>query len=72
LQSIQKTQTIRTQFRVFHAVLFTHYCSGDKIENNEMGEEYSACGREERCIQGFGGETWGKETTWEIQAQIKG
>jgi len=22
----------------------------------------------ERCIQGFGGETWGKETTWKPQA----
>jgi hypothetical protein len=22
----------------------------------------------ERCVQGFGGETWGKETTWETQA----
>jgi len=25
-------------------------------------------GREERCIQGFGGETSGKNTTWETQA----
>ena len=23
---------------------------------------------EERCIQGFSGETWGKETTWKTQA----
>jgi hypothetical protein len=23
---------------------------------------------EERCIQGFGGETWGKDTTWKTQA----
>jgi len=22
----------------------------------------------ERLVQGFGGETWGKETTWNIQA----
>jgi len=29
-----------------------------------------ACmGGEERRIQGFGGETGGKETTWEIQAR---
>ena len=28
-----------------------------------------ACmGLEERCIQGVGGETWGKEITWETQA----
>jgi hypothetical protein len=34
-----------------------HYCSGDKIEKNEMGEASSAYGREERLIQGFGVET---------------
>ena len=28
----------------------------------------SRYGEEERCIQGFGGETWGKEITWETQA----
>ena len=32
------------------------YCSGDKIEKNEMGGACSAFGGEERCIQGFGGE----------------
>jgi hypothetical protein len=26
--------------------------------------------REERCIQDFGGETCGKETTWKTQAYI--
>jgi hypothetical protein len=25
-------------------------------------------GREERCIHGFSGETWRKETTWKTQA----
>ena len=35
---------------------------------NEMGGAGSAYGGEERCIQGFGGEAWGKETTWETQA----
>jgi len=38
-------------------VLITQYCSGDKIEKNEMG---GVCrvygGGEERRIQGFGGE----------------
>ena len=28
--------------------------------------------RKERCIQGFGWETSGKETTWKIQAQMRG
>jgi hypothetical protein len=42
-------------------------CAGDKIEKNEMWGECSAFGLEERSIQGFGGETWGKEATWETQ-----
>ena len=40
---------------------------GDKIEKNEIGVACSAYGGEERRIQGFGGETWGKEATWETQ-----
>ena len=38
-------------------VLLTHYCSGNKIEKNEMGGACGANGGEERCVQGFGGET---------------
>jgi len=42
--------------------LSDQYCSPNivlvkKIENNEMGGACSACGGEEWCIQGFGGET---------------
>ena len=33
------------------------YCSGDQIEKNEMGGACSTYGGEERCMQGFGGET---------------
>jgi hypothetical protein len=33
-----------------------------------MGVACSAFVEEERHVQGFGGETWGKETTWETQA----
>jgi hypothetical protein len=32
-----------------------------------MGRTCSTYGGEERSIQSFGGETWGKETTWKIQ-----
>jgi len=42
-------------------------CSGDKIET-EMGRGCSAYGGEDRRIQGFGGATLGKDTTWETQA----
>jgi hypothetical protein len=46
------------------------YCSnqhslGDQIENNDMGGTCSA--DVERCIQGFGEETWGKETMGETR-----
>jgi hypothetical protein len=34
-----------------------HYCSGNKIEKNEMGGASSTYGGEERFIQDFGGET---------------
>ena len=40
------------------------YYSSDKIEKNEMGWTCSRCGGEERFIQGFGGESGWKETTW--------
>jgi hypothetical protein len=38
-------------------VLLTRYYSGDQIEKNEMGGACSTYGGEERCMQGFGGET---------------
>jgi len=44
----------------------------DKIEKNEMGGACSSYEWEERRIQGFDGETWEKETTWETQAQMGG
>jgi len=46
------------------------YCSGDPIEKTEMGGVCSTYWREERGILGFGGEIYGKETTWKTQAYI--
>jgi hypothetical protein len=37
--------------------LLTQYCSGDKIEKNEMSRACSIFAGEEWRIQGFGGET---------------
>jgi len=37
--------------------LLTKYCSGDKIETNEMGGTCSVYGGEERRVEGFGGKT---------------
>jgi hypothetical protein len=50
------------------SLILNQYCAVDKIEKNEMGGAYSSYGGEERCVQGSGGETWGKETTRETQA----
>jgi hypothetical protein len=41
---------------------------GDKIEENEMDGTCSVYGGEERRIQGFGEEIFGKETTLKNQA----
>ena len=39
------------------SVLLSKYYWGVEIEKNEIGGACSTCGGEERCIQGFGGET---------------
>jgi hypothetical protein len=36
--------------------LLTKYYSGDKIKENEMCRINGTCGRQEKCMQGFGGE----------------
>jgi hypothetical protein len=46
------------------SVLLTHYFADDNIEKNEMGWACNSNGGGERCVQGFGGETWGKGNTW--------
>ena len=44
----------------------------DKIKKNEMGRACGTYGGGERRVQGCGGETRGKETTGETQAQMGG
>jgi hypothetical protein len=39
------------------SVLLTKYRLGDRVKKPEMGRTCSMYGREERCIQGFNGET---------------
>jgi hypothetical protein len=41
--------------------------SDDQIQKNWMGKSCSMHGGKERCIQDFGRETWGKESTWEMR-----
>jgi hypothetical protein len=38
--------------------------SRDQFEKNEMGGVCSTYGGEERCVEDFGGEIWGEESTW--------
>ena len=53
-------------------MLLTKYCSGDKIEKNDVGEACNTYGGMERHIQGLRGETRGKERTWKTQAWMGG
>jgi hypothetical protein len=56
------------QWGSWWSVLRTKYYLGDRIKKNEMGGACGTYGGEERCIQGYAGETWGKETIWKTQA----
>jgi hypothetical protein len=43
--------------RALCSVLLTKYHSGDQVKKTEMGRTCGTYGGEERCIQGFSGET---------------
>jgi hypothetical protein len=43
--------------RSFKICILSQYYSYDIIKNNEIGGVCGTYGRQERCIQGFGGET---------------
>jgi hypothetical protein len=45
-------------------ICLTKCNSGDNIKKDEVDRAFGIFGSEEWCIKGFGGETWGKETTW--------
>jgi hypothetical protein len=42
---------------LYDLVLLTHYCTGDKIEKNEMGGTCSSDGGGKRRVHVFGGKT---------------
>jgi hypothetical protein len=48
--------------RVLCSLSLTKYYWGHQIKKPEIGRAWSTYVGEEKCIQGFGGETWGKET----------
>jgi len=49
-------------------ICLTKCNSGDNIKKDEVDSAFGMFGSEEWRIQVFGGETWGKETTWKTQA----
>jgi hypothetical protein len=57
-----------TQRGTLWSALLTKYYLDDNTKNNVMGWTYGTYEGQERWIQGFGGEIWGKETTGETQA----
>jgi len=52
--------------------MLAQYCGSDKIKKKDMGGACDAYGGGEWRVQGFGGETFGKETTGETQVQKGG
>jgi hypothetical protein len=64
----KREEVTREWRKHYNEELLTKYYTGDQIEKNEMDGEFNAYGGEERSIQGFGGKTQGKETTWKTQA----
>ena len=49
---------------LLYSILLTKYYLGDKIKKNEVGGTCNTYCGEERCIQGFGGETHRKTSAW--------
>jgi hypothetical protein len=49
--------------KLYNEELIIKYYGGDQIEKNEMGGACNTYWGQERCLQGFGRKTQGKETT---------
>ena len=63
-----KREQVTGEWRRLHNDdLLTKYYSGDQISNTEVDRACSTYGGVMRCVQGFGGETPGKDTTWNTQ-----
>jgi hypothetical protein len=61
---------------MIYRLLLNKYRSINQIKKTEMGRAYGTRGDEGRCMQGFGGETWGKRPLgahrrkWEYNIKI--
>ena len=70
-----KTDQETREWKKLHYEEFSDLYSSPNIiqmikSRTEMGRACGKYGGGERCIQGFGGETRGKQTTWKTQAQM--
>ena len=64
-----KRDQVTGEWRIMCRVMIcTAHPLGDQIKKNELGGASSTYGGELRCIQDFGGEICGKETTCKTQA----
>jgi hypothetical protein len=52
-----KWDKVTGEWRRLHNDEHQTYYLGDKIKKNDMGESCGTYGGQERCTQGFGGET---------------
>jgi hypothetical protein len=53
-------------------VLLSAYHLGDQMKDDGMGGACGLYGGGEKCIQGFGGEAWGRGTTLKTRAWTGG
>ena len=58
---IYRRSPVELLYPSFLSVLLTKYYSYDQIKKNEMGGAGGTYGRQERCVQAFGGDPLGKE-----------
>ena len=62
--------------RLYNEELYVLYSTpdiiqGDQINKTEMDRAYNTYGGDQRCIQGFGEETYGKEAIGKTHAQMR-
>ena len=59
---------LKLRYNFYVCMRLTFFFAGDQIKKTERGRTCSKYVGEERCIEGFGEETWGKEATWKTRA----
>ena len=60
--------TVTTTKSPSHCFSYHHNRSSSSSSSSSSNSSTHIYGGEEKCIQGFSGKTWGKETTWKTQS----